>query len=87
MHHISPLFFTIMLLVSMASIHAADVRKPLDQPNILLIFADDWGWGDMSLHKSPYLRTPNLDKLFSEGTEFYQFHVNSPVCSPSRAAL
>lgn len=41
----------------MASIHAEDARKPLDEPNILFIFADDWGWGDMSLHKSPYLRT------------------------------
>ena len=87
MQHISPLLFTVMLLASMASLGAADERKPLDKPNILVIFADDWGWGDMSLHKSPYLRTPNLDKLFSQGTEFHQFHVNSPVCSPSRAAL
>jgi hypothetical protein len=83
----SPLFFTVMLLVSIASLGAADARQSLDKPNILLIFADDWGWGDMSLHNSPYLRTPNLDKLFAQGTEFYQFHVNSPVCSPSRAAL
>jgi N-acetylgalactosamine-6-sulfatase len=41
----------------------------------------------MSVHKSPNVRTPNLDELFSQGTEFHQFHVNSPVCSPSRAAL
>jgi len=87
MQHISPLLFTVMLLASMASLGAADERKQLDKPNILVIFADDWGWGDMSLHKSPYLRTPNLDKLFSQGIEFHQFHANSPVCSTSRAAL
>ena len=79
MQSISPLLFTVMLLASMASLGVADVRKQLGKPNILVIFADDWGWGDMSLHKSPYLRTPNLDKLFTQGPEFYQFHVNSPV--------
>ena len=71
----------------MASIHAEDARKPLDEPNILFIFADDWGWGDMSLHKSPHLRTPNLDNLFSQGTEFYQFHVNSPCCVSRHSGL
>jgi N-acetylgalactosamine-6-sulfatase len=69
------------LAVPAMAVHAAD------QPNIVFIFADDWGWGDLGCHGHPYLDTPNLDKLASEGTEFYQFTVASGVCSPSRAAV
>ena len=53
----------------------------------MFIFADDWGWGDLSVHGSDIARTPNLDKLAEQGTDFHQFTVNSPVCSPSRVAL
>ena len=63
------------------------VASAADRPNIIFIFADDWGWGDLSCHGHPYLKTPNLDRLASEGTEFYQFTVASGVCSPSRAAV
>ncbi len=58
-----------------------------ERPNIIFIFADDWGWGDLGCHGHPYLKTPNLDRLASQGTEFYQFTVASGVCSPSRAAV
>jgi N-acetylgalactosamine-6-sulfatase len=57
------------------------------KPNIVLIYADDWGWGDLSCHGSTWLETPNLDRLASEGTDFQQFNVLNPVCSPSRAAV
>ena len=57
------------------------------QPNIIFIYADDWGYGDMSLHGHHTLTTPNLDRLASEGTEFLQFNVCNPVCSPSRTAI
>lgn len=55
-------------------------------PNIVFIFADDWGWGDLGIHGSEVYKTPKIDQLASQGTEFYNFSVNSPVCSPSRAA-
>ncbi|NNJ27752.1 Arylsulfatase [Planctomycetes bacterium LzC2] len=58
-----------------------------ERPNIVFIFADDWGWGDLGCHGHPYLKTPNLDRLASEGTDFHQFTVASGVCSPSRAAV
>ncbi|MEO1996395.1 MAG: sulfatase-like hydrolase/transferase, partial [Planctomycetaceae bacterium] len=54
---------------------------------MVFIFADDWGWGDLGCHGHPYLKTPHLDRLASQGTEFYQFTVASGVCSPSRAAV
>ncbi len=57
------------------------------RPNIVFVFADDWGWGDLSCHGHSYLKTPNIDRLASEGTEFYQFTVACGVCSPSRAAV
>lgn len=58
-----------------------------EKPNVVFIYADDWGWGDLSCHGNTWLSTPNLDRLASQGTEFYQFNVNNPVCSPSRTAL
>jgi len=58
-----------------------------EQPNILFIFADDWGWGDLSCHGHPYVKTPNIDRIASEGTDFHRFTVASGVCSPSRAGV
>ncbi len=57
------------------------------KPNIIFIFADDWGWGDLSCHGHPYVKTPNIDRLAKEGTDFHRFSVASGVCSPSRAAV
>ncbi len=57
------------------------------KPNILFIFADDWGWGDLSCHGHPYVKTPNIDKLAAAGTDFHKFTVASGVCSPSRTAV
>ena len=58
-----------------------------DKPNILFIFADDWGWGDLGCHGHPYVKTPNIDRLAKEGTDFHRFTVASGVCSPSRTAV
>ncbi|MFT5855444.1 MAG: arylsulfatase A-like enzyme [Verrucomicrobiales bacterium] len=57
------------------------------QPNIVFIFADDWGWGDLGCHGHPYVKTPNIDRLAAEGTDFHRFSVASGVCSPSRTAV
>lgn len=56
------------------------------RPNIILILTDDQGYGDLSCHGNPILRTPNLDRLHAEGRRFTDFHV-SPTCSPTRCAL
>jgi arylsulfatase len=56
------------------------------RPNIVFILTDDQGYGDLSCHGHPILRTPNIDRLHREGVRFTDFHV-SPTCSPTRSAL
>jgi len=56
-------------------------------PNILLILADDHGYGDISAHEGPSIQTPNIDRIATNGTRFTRFYANSSVCSPSRASL
>jgi arylsulfatase A len=59
----------------------------MTQPNIVLIVADDLGFGDLSCYGSDLNHTPRLDRMADEGMRFTDFYVASPVCSPSRAAL
>jgi arylsulfatase A-like enzyme len=56
-------------------------------PNILVILVDDLGYGDLSSYGALDLRSPAVDRLAAEGMRFTDFHSNSPVCSPTRAAL
>ncbi len=56
-------------------------------PNIILIMADDLGYGDISCFGSDYIQTPVLDKMASEGMKFTDYHSNGAVCTPTRAAL
>jgi arylsulfatase A len=55
-------------------------------PNVVLILSDDQGYGDLSCHGNPHLRTPNLDRFAAQSVEFSRFYV-SPVCAPTRASL
>jgi len=57
-----------------------------EHPNIVLILADDMGYGDISCYDG-WIKTPNLDRLAAEGLRFTDFHSNGAVCSPTRAAL
>ncbi|WP_159020791.1 sulfatase-like hydrolase/transferase [Algibacter sp. L3A6] len=57
------------------------------KPNIIFIFTDDQGWGDLGVYGHPDVKTPHLDKLAKDGMLLTQFYVGSPVCSPSRATL
>jgi len=72
----------VLCLFSLGSVVQANQK-----PNILFIFADDWGWGDLGCHGHPYIKTPNIDRLATEGTDFHHFTVANGVCSPSRTAI
>jgi uncharacterized sulfatase len=57
------------------------------RPNIIVVFIDDMGWGDLSCFGGREVTTENIDRLAGEGIRFEQFYVNSPICSPSRVAI
>jgi arylsulfatase A-like enzyme len=59
----------------------------LGPPNVVLILADDLGWGDLGTYGNSKIRTPNLDRMAAEGARFTNFYVPAPLCAPSRAAL
>ena len=61
--------------------------KGTNRPNIILIMADDLGYGDISCYGSTKINTPNIDTLARGGMKFTDYHSNCPVCSPTRAAL
>lgn len=56
-------------------------------PNIVLVMADDQGWGDMVYNGHPHLQTPHFDAMAREGIRFDRFYAASPVCSPTRASV
>ncbi|MCP4260922.1 MAG: sulfatase-like hydrolase/transferase [Planctomycetes bacterium] len=59
----------------------------VERPNIVLIMADDLGYGDIGCYGSKKIRTPHIDALAKGGLKFTDYHSNCPVCSPTRAAL
>lgn len=63
---------------------AADSDRP---PNIVLILADDLGWGDLGVQGSRVIESPNLDALAQQGVRLTDFYASAPVCTPSRAGL
>ena len=67
-------------------VHTAAKGQGRERPNVILIMSDDQGYGDLSLHGNPHLRTPHLDRIGKEGAQFTQFQV-CPVCSPTRSSL
>jgi arylsulfatase A-like enzyme len=78
----TPLRCLFLMLCALAALPAADATKP----NIVFIITDDQGYGDISAHGNPILKTPHLDRLRSESMRFEDFHV-SPTCAPTRSAL
>ena len=78
-HLLSALALTTLAL---ASPHSSAVK-----PNVIIILADDLGYGDLGCYGHPSIRTPNLDRMAREGMRFTDFYSAAEVCTPSRAAL
>ncbi len=67
--------------------NSSKIKKEKETPNIILIVADDFGYGDLSCYGATKVRTPEVDKLSSEGVRFTDAYVSSSLCSPSRYSL
>jgi arylsulfatase A-like enzyme len=78
---------TALLAVHQPGSNAFNQSNPLNPPNLILIQADDLGYGDLSSYGQVKFSTPHLDRLAREGTRFTQYYAGSTVCAPSRAAL
>ena len=77
---------TAVLLLAVGTIDAAD-RPNIDRPNIIVIMADDLGYGDLGCYGQQLIETPHIDRLAAEGIRFTQAYAGSSVCAPTRAVL
>ena len=66
---------------------SANAQKKNAQPNIIFILCDDMGYGDLGCYGQPFIRTPHIDAMASEGIRFTQAYAGSPVSAPSRASF
>ena len=90
-----PLSFTSLGLVSILALGSCDRQKqdpepprsPEEDPNIVILFADDLGYGDLGVYGHPTIKTPHLDEMAQQGMKFTQFYVAATVSTPSRGAL
>lgn len=73
-------------MIPITSVNAMPNKKD-PPPNVIIIFMDDMGFGDLSSAGHPTIRTPNIDRLSNEGLKWTNFYTASSVCSPSRGAL
>ncbi|MGE3804413.1 MAG: sulfatase [Gemmataceae bacterium] len=78
-----PFLAIILALLARGPLQAADATKP----NVVIIYADDLGYGDLACYGHPTIKTPNLDRMAAEGMRFTSFYSAASVCTPSRAAL
>lgn len=83
---IMPLIWFLLLAFVLPSARAA-MPSPTTRPNFLFVLIDDMGYRDLSCFGGTRVKTPEIDRLASEGIRFSQFYVSSPICSPSRVAL
>ncbi len=78
--------FVAALTIVSGTSHAAEQSKP-SLPNIVIVLTDDQGYADVGVFGAKGFKTPNLDRLATQGCTFRNFHVAQPVCSASRTAL
>ncbi len=81
------LLMTILFAATMAVVGPASAQSDGKQPNIIVLFADDLGYGELSCQGNPEIPTPHIDSIAENGVRFTDGYVTGPNCSPSRAGL
>lgn len=79
--------FLLCCTILLSSCSIFKKKQAAKKPNIVIIFTDDQGYGDLSCFGGEHVYTPNIDKMANEGAKLTSFYVASPLCTPSRAAL
>lgn len=79
--------FILTVVMIFSGLLSCTQKKKEKLPNIVFIFTDDLGYGDISCFGATDIKTPNIDKIANEGIKFTSFYSASPICSPSRAGL
>jgi arylsulfatase len=77
---------TLLLLAAVSAASNANLQSA-ERPNIILVMADDQGWGDMAYNGHSVIKTPNFDAAAATGLRFDRFYAAAPVCSPTRASV
>ena len=80
-------FFVLCFVFLIAESCSSPKENPELAPNVVVIFTDDMGYGDLECYGNPNIATPNINQLAREGVRFTSFYAAASVCSPSRAAL
>ena len=86
-HKITLSTYLVLFLLLIVIVGCKIDDSKVSKPNVVIIFIDDMGYGDISCFGDKTIETPNIDALASNGIKLTNFYVNSPICSPSRVAL
>jgi arylsulfatase A-like enzyme len=81
------ILFVISLILAAGLNNCSEKETPDTRPHIVLVMADDQGWGDMAYNGHPVLQTPHFDNLAASGLCFDRFYAAAPVCSPTRGSV
>ena len=87
MNRIALILIIILTTACLPPSKAESEASTADKPNIILVMADDQGWGQTGYYNHPILKTPNLDAMAAAGLRFDRFYAGGPVCSPTRATV
>ena len=77
---------TVCLCLAFVPFEPAKAAEDGPRPNVILCMSDDQGWGDTAYNGHPFLKTPHLDRMASEGIRFSRWYAGAPVCSPTRGS-
>ncbi len=75
------------LMIGQNNFTVLNKDEDIPKPNVIIIYADDLGYGDLSSYGATEIHTPNIDELAENGLKFTNAHASSPTCTPSRYSL
>ena len=87
LRHVPACLIALLAAILSASGPVCEMSQAADRPNVVLILADDMGYGDLGCYGCPDIRTPHIDTLAKQGVRLTSFYANGPECTPTRTGL